>query len=409
MKIIFFIIFLAGIGNTVLRTDIENPYTLYRIVAPIGLALLIFIRPFLFLKWLLIFIIFTIYNFALASFYGHGYDQFIPSAIHYFYISILLLLFIFMRDNYENFNEIFFKFISLFYIFLIINIIFEYIFGNFYPNLYEDTTGESFVRAFFWNQNDLAVVLCIFTWFALCLDRFSGAIRWTVILLTVGILYYNDSKSAMISLVFCSLPIYFIITFFLKNSLPKIVSLLIVSFFMILIGLIIFFIADIDFNFANQSYSLNSMIFDPLSKIISLEPSNEEWGSINNRRDAAIFNLIEYINSYGFGLGSGGSWLVLTLPQYWLGGAQSTHNALLQFIVDFGFPALFMWIFLTLWAFKTLVGHRIHEYDRLKVMAILSFPLLGLSQSGAILTNFFFWGCMFFIILLEDKNNHSFS
>ncbi|MCC6248337.1 MAG: hypothetical protein IT499_11345, partial [Rubrivivax sp.] len=92
-------------------------------------------------------------------------------------------------------------------------------------------------------------------------------------------------------------------------------------------------------------------------------------------------------------------WLVLTLPQYQLGGAQSPHNALLQFVVDFGYPVLLGYLWLTGWALRRLFRHKLPEPERLKVMAILSFPMLGLSQSGAIVTNYFFFTAVYFIWL----------
>ena len=115
--------------------------------------------------------------------------------------------------------------------------------------------------------------------------------------------------------------------------------------------------------------------------------------------DATIFVIIEYLRSYGLGLGAGGSWLVLSLPQYELGGAKSPHNALLQFVVDFGFPVLVGYGYLIIYAMRMLREVEIDERMRLQVIAILSFPILGLSQSGAIITNYFFWAIVYFVWL----------
>jgi hypothetical protein len=119
--------------------------------------------------------------------------------------------------------------------------------------------------------------------------------------------------------------------------------------------------------------------------------------------DAAIFVIIEYVRSYGLGLGAGGSWLVLSMPQYALGGAQSPHNALLQFTVDFGYPVLLGYAWLIWWALRQLLTPGRGENDRLRILAILSFPLLGLSQSGAIVTNYFFFAIVYFIALLDRR------
>jgi hypothetical protein len=53
------------------------------------------------------------------------------------------------------------------------------------------------------------------------------------------------------------------------------------------------------------------------------------------------------------------------------------------------------------WALRKLFTPMITESQRLKVIAVLSFPLLGLSQSGAIVTNYFCFGVLCFIWLLD--------
>lgn len=407
MKPLFFLIFMAGIGNTVLRPELENPLTLYRILAPIGILAMFWLRPVFVVKGLAWFLLFAVYNFALATLYSGDYTQLLPSLVHYFYIFILLVLMMHMKFQYKNFDASFLRFLQGFYLFLLLNLAVEFVIGPYYPNLFDDPTEERSVRGFFWNQNDLAVVLCIIGWIALEFDHFKGVARWGVVVLTVAVLYYNDSKAAMLSFALFSLPIHFIFRFCSARRIAA--SVWFVGFGLLAaIGMaILASISDIDIPFANDTYSFGDLLFKPVLNIISLQASGEEWGSINNRTDAAIFVTIEYLRSLGFGLGAGGSWLVLTLPQYLLGGAQSPHNAMLQFTVDFGYPVLIGWIVLTGWALRRLFRYRLGQIDRLKVMAILSFPMLGLSQSGAIVTNYFFWGSVFFIALLGHERRSS--
>ena len=52
------------------------------------------------------------------------------------------------------------------------------------------------------------------------------------------------------------------------------------------------------------------------------------------------------------------------------------------------------------WALRRLFTYRLDESNRLKVIAILSFPMVGLSQSGAIVTNYFFFASVYFIWML---------
>jgi len=399
MKLLFFVIFMSGIGNTVLRPEMENPFTLYRLLAPVGLFAVLTLRPMFVLKGLAWFGAFILYNVSLATVYNADYSQLVPSLVHYFYIFILLILTLDMKNHCRDFDKSFFKFLKSFFVFLIVNLSIESVIGSYYPNLYLDTSEDGSLRAFFWNQNDLAVVLCVIGWMALTLERWKIYERLAMVFLTLLILYVNDSKSAMLSFVFISIPLFIFFRFCSGRRIAAPIWVIFFGMIFVAFSTLLLAISDADLRFANDTYTFDQLLIQPLINIATLQPSGEEWGSINNRMNAAIFVIIEYIRSFGFGLGAGGSWLVLTMPQYTLGGAQSPHNALLQFIVDFGYPVLLGYTALIVWALRRLVRYRLGEAERLKVMAILSFPLLGLSQSGAIVTNYFFWGCVFFIVL----------
>jgi hypothetical protein len=403
MKFLFFFILCAGIGNTVLRPEIEDPLTLYRMVAPIGLLVVFSLRPMFVLKALGWYALFFVYNFALATLYSSDYSQFFPSIVHYFYLYILLVLMIDMKDRYVSFDDAFLRFVRGFYAFLLLNLAFEMMLGSYYPNLYIDETGEREVRAFFWNQNDLAVVLCVIGWMALALNKFRGPFRLFVVATTVFLLYYNDSKAALLSFLFVSLPVFAVFQLCSKVRISAGIWAALFSMAAVLAVGAAIVLSNVDIAFANDTYTLGDLLIQPLMNIVSLSPSGEEWGSLNNRTDAAIFVIIEYLRSFGFGLGAGGSWLVLTLPQYELGGAKSPHNALLQFVVDFGYPILLGYLYLAYWALRRLFTYKADESTRLKVMAILSFPMVGLSQSGAIVTNYFFFAAVFFILMFGRK------
>ena len=398
MRVLFFFILIAGAGNTVLRPEMENPLTLYRVIAPIGLLAIAIMRPQLVLKFFVAFALFMGYNIALATLYSGNYSELFPSLIHYFYLGILLVMMIAMKQRYHNFEDDFLRFVHWFFVFLLLNLALEFFIGSYYPNLYEDLSEDGSVRAFYWNQNDLAVVICAMTWIFLAYDRYQGWARIIVSSLTLLILYINDSKAALLSMLVVSLPVFLLLRLGRKKRrVPIAAWLAFAGCVFVSVVLILFQLRAHEIQFANQTYTLNELLFKPIIGILTLQPSGEERGSLNNRMDSSIFVIIEYLRTYGLGLGAGGSWLVLSLPQYKLGGAQSPHNALLQFVVDFGFPVLVGYIYLIIYAVRMLGKVGIDERMRLQVIAILSFPLLGLSQSGAIVTNYFFWAIVYFI------------
>lgn len=398
MKFLFFTILLAGIGNTVLRPEIENPLTLYRVIAPLGFLLVFVLRPALVLRGLGLFLIFFLYNFLLARFYSSDLSQFYPSIVHYFYLFILLVLMVYMKSRYADFDRSFVRFMQVFYLFLFLNLLSEYFFGSYYPNLYIE---ERALRAFYWNENDLAVVLCIFGWLALSYDRYRGWPRILIVLLIVSVLFYNDSKAALLSLLFVSIPVSIIFAWCRAGRASPGVWRAFFSIVALIFAATIVLLSNTIISFESGEYTFNDLLIRPAMSILTLESSGETWGSLNNRTDAAVFTVIEYLKSFGFGLGAGGSWLVLTLPQYELGGAQSPHNALLQFTVDFGYPVLVGFVYATFWALRRLFDPDSDSHTRLKIMAILSFPILGLSQSGAIVTNYMFFAVVFYIFLLD--------
>jgi hypothetical protein len=351
------------------------------------------------IKYSLGYLIFALYGWMLAERYSGDLSQFIPSIIHYLYLFVLLLILVYMRRAYPDFERSFVRFFGGFYFFLCISLALEFIFGLTYPNLYTPENDLPALRAFYWNQNDVAVVLCGFAWLFLVDDRYTSSQRATLILLTAATLIYNDSKAALISLLFSvAIATVFILNnrFRIKPSVWIVISLFVFLFTLIPISVLL----DQPIGFLSGEYSLNDLLYEPIKRIVTLETTGEFWGSLNNRIDAAISVLIEYFRSFGLGLGPGGSWLVLTLPQYELGGAKSPHNALLQFIVDFGFPVLVGYGYLVYWAVRRVFHRGLSYPTRLKVMAILSFPLLGLSQSGAIVTNFAFFALAVFIMLV---------
>jgi hypothetical protein len=403
MRLLFFFILAAGIGNTVLRLEIDNPVTLYRLVAPLGLLAIFVARPLMTSKATALFIAFAAYNFLLATIYGGGYSELGPSLVHYLYLSIPLVMMIYMKFRYEDFDDRYLGFVKWFYLFLLANLVLEMLVGSYWPNLYDDESDDGSVRAFFWNQNDLAVVLCVIAWIVLALDRYSGKVKVAVVLVTAFLLFKNDSKAALLSLVLISLPVWVIFRICaVRRISARVWVVLFGTLFIVGIGSLAAF-SDVAIHFATDTYTIGDLLVKPVMNIATLQDSGEALGSINNRTDAAIYVIIEYLKSYGIGLGAGGSWLVLALPQYHLGGAESPHNAILQFIVDFGYPVLLGYGYLLYWAVRNLFKYGIAEAERLRVMAILSFPMLGLSQSGAIVTNYFFFAGVYFVGMYGRK------
>ncbi|MCL4697489.1 MAG: hypothetical protein KJ023_10650, partial [Burkholderiaceae bacterium] len=151
MKALFFAVLIAGIGNTVLRPGLENPYTLYRLLAPFGLLAVAMANPGLAAKALAAYAVFAVYNFALATAYGGDFSQLLPSLVHYLYLFIPLVMMLHLRSRGAGFERSFLTFVQAFYVFLLLNLLLELAVGSYYPNLEPDESEDGSVRAFFWN------------------------------------------------------------------------------------------------------------------------------------------------------------------------------------------------------------------------------------------------------------------
>ncbi len=399
---IYFLI-LSSYGNVVLRLNIESDLTLFRVVGIIAFCVFFIKYTDIMIKWSVLYIIFFIYSFFLASLYTYDYSQFYPSMIHYGYLLLLFIsMYILKMIKKDNFERDYYIFLKMIMILILLILLLEYIFDFNMPNLYEDFEYSKSIRAFFWNQNDLAVVLVFFSWIIMYNQKVRFIIKVLYIFIVLIIMYYNGSKVAILALLFSFIfvSINFIVKKFREGFLLSLLYIMLILLFIILIFI---FFGDIQFKSTDGIFTINELLFRPFISIITLQPTGEFWGSNNNRIDATIFVLIEYIGSYFIGLGAGGSWLVLLMPQYELGGAKSPHNALLQFIVDFGYLIIIPYLILFFYAIKNILKKNNFILTKINSIAIICFPILGLSQSGSIVTNYLFWSLVFFLILSDKQ------
>lgn len=402
---IFFIYFLilSSYGNTVIRINIESDITLFRVVGIVAFFVFFIKYTDLMIKSSVVYIVFFIYSFLLVIIYTDDFLQFYPSMIHYGYLLLLFIsMYILKIIKKDYFERDFYIFLIRIILLILLILLVEYMFDFKMPNLYDDFEYSKSIRAFFWNQNDLAVVLVFFLWIIIFNQQVRVIIKLFYVLIILGIMYYNGSKVAILAMFFSFI---FIPIIFLFQKFKERFILNILYFLLILISIMFMFIylGNIQFKSTDGIFTINELLYKPLKSIITLQPTGEYWGSTNNRIDATIFVLKEYINNYFIGLGAGGSWLVLLMPQYELGGAKSPHNALLQFVVDFGYLVLIPYVILTFYAIKNIFKKNNFILTKIISIAILSFPLLGLSQSGSIVTNYLFWSLVFFLIISDKR------
>jgi len=392
-----FCLIISAYGNTVLRLNIDNYFTLWRI-----LRIIFFCFTFLkYLDHIIIFIIFITYCFCLSIAYSNDLTYFYQNIVHLIYLALLFKIVFFIKiKNLPDFEKIFLRFLYGVFTFICLYLIFEYITDIHLPNLLDYPDNAPSVRAYFWNENDLAVALVFFA----CIITYNQNINIFYRILyncfVMAILYYNSSKIAIISLAFF-LILTCIFCFYIK--IKKIYAFGFLVFSCLVIPFMISCFWEVQLKFNEEYFSLKDLLGEPIERIINLEP-NKEAGSIAERTDSAIYVLTELFKTYGFGLGPGGTWLVLTFPEYELPGTLSTHNAFLQFWADFGYLFLLIYMYLFFYALRTILSRQCYVLNNIRSAAILVFPLIGLSQSGAIITNYTFWSMVYFLILADKEH-----
>jgi hypothetical protein len=154
---------------------------------------------------------------------------------------------------------------------------------------------------------------------------------------------------------------------------------------------LIYGLSNYSINFPGRSYTLFELLFDPVIRVVNLEPYGNLYGSISNRTDMIIYAIKDFIASYGIGIGPGNSLSLLASDKYpSIGSAKSLHNFPLQLVVELGLPIIIA-IVLMLKSKLTV--------DKIFVFSFIM--LSSLSQSVGIFSNYYFLHCLFFIILLK--------
>lgn len=130
---------------------------------------------------------------------------------------------------------------------------------------------------------------------------------------------------------------------------------------------------------------------EAVGRVATLEPFLQP-GSVFNRTDALIFNLIEMGKAWWLGVGPGGTVHVLTMPQYDAMTAQSLHNAIAELVFDLG-PAFYIpfTVIIALLLARYILAERLGRADLGRFTFLLCLPLLSIVQSSGYISNYAFW------------------
>ena len=118
-------------------------------------------------------------------------------------------------------------------------------------------------------------------------------------------------------------------------------------------------------------------------------------GSIFDRADAVIIGLQNLLKTGGFGIGLGGC---LNILDGELATAKSMHNIFIQCIVELGIGFLIIY-----WVYISKLYSHATSLSWFKLCFFLTLPLSSSISSGGIMSNYMFWGIVFYVFLLKQE------
>lgn len=243
----------------------------------------------------------------------------------------------------------------------------------------------------FFTPNDLALFLCGVFCLVLCSD--ISRLKKTVFLVSILLLNIrNDAKAAILASVLM-IGMYGLAHLCIRFRIRSISGLLV-----LIIGslLAVVILGESEIIIGETEFQFFQLFVDPFDRIINLQPY-DLGGSIFDRTDALIYSIKALHSTWLTGLGPAGSVYTLSLPDSELRTAKSLHNAIAEFVVEFGPAALLVGIFLLRSYALALVNIRPSRHQIALLTFVAASPMLSVSQSSGYISNYAFWLTAFLI------------
>jgi len=380
--------------HAVLRISPESPVSLYRVLVPTTLFVLIFFHKKS-LKPTFIFILILINSLFLS--FNYEFDVFQSWAFLLHYVAIFnLFMIVFYLFNTSKFNLLY----VVNYYFFIVSLVLawlEYAFNFQLPNTAFYNDGS--VSAFNWNQNELATALLSFVPLLLFYEK-RLAVKVVLMFLLVVLLYINDAKFSLLGISFGFIAYFFKHVFWSMGGFG-LLSLMILGGFLIMPFIVSY--GTMTLLFSSYGLGFNELLLDPLVNILTLTPYDNAYGSIPARVNAIIYAIYEF-REFGFlGIGAGNTVLMLTKPEYFIPVASSIHNLPVQLVVENGFIVLIGYIFVLMFYFRILIKPKLQLVEKVLLFGIPTIIVGVMGSSGGVFSTYYFWSNLFIIILLYRK------
>ena len=319
------ILFFASF-NTVLRLSIDSNWTLFRLIFPLLIPLILLNkRPAIFKKRILVLLGLFIYGLiaGLSSRFTHFNVTFTANYL-------LLAVFLILTTDISIINsDLIYKFLRfLFYIVLLLAVI------EIYTSFHLPNTNyrPHEVVAFFWNGNESSAFIAS-TSIVLYLKERKRMLPMVYLIIGFAFSYYNSARLTMAAtLIFLLYVSFKKLTTRLHSHVPQ-RPVMYISLFSLLFLLFIY--APEEFITFLSTIVFNMFTGDVFYNV----------GSIFNRINALTLGFYEFLCSFGLGIGPGNSRIFMEeiiVPGTEKFTAYSMHNALAQFLVEYGYFAILL-------------------------------------------------------------------
>jgi hypothetical protein len=375
----------AAFLHTVLRGDTDSPLSLYVILAPFCFVVFL-LRARRFRSGLLWSLISFLYLLPVALLYSVDLVEVGIFTLHAALLGTLLMAVSSLVTHYGA--PALFRLLRFWILVAIATAVIEIIFSVHLPNVNSSySNGEA--SAFFWNQNEFGLALAGFVPIALVFEK-NFFIKVCVLATALLICYWNDAKISFMAIILCVfLSVWHTCRFqYLGRAYALGVTLAVFAAFNSFFS---FRMTGI----ANSVISFDGFYNDSFSFV-------DAGGSFSTRIYAAVFGLREWIMSYGLGIGPGNSLLLLKKQEYLLLSAKSLHNPPIQFLVEFGFLAVFVYYQLSRYYLRLVFRPPSSPSGQLRFLAIPTYLLASTQSSIGILSNYFFAACVFFVVVTGE-------
>lgn len=382
----FLLLIVLLLLNAPLRPSETISLTPYYVLSPLILVVLFFVERRKQIVSSVAFAFFVLlYGFVVGALNDTSFEVRLFQTIKYLQ---LLTLFWYLSYSFTR-NPLLLgmaeKIIFIFVCFIFIFALVQQVTGMQIPTIVND--GSSYwLNTFFFTPNDLGLFLatyCIYLLHSNFRNSNIALVWFFAFILNVR----NDSKAALLA----SLVALIIFSFLYLRSKSLIYkSAVFLGFLFIVLLVYIFWFGDIVAILLDSPYDPIALFLDPFNRIYRLE-TYDLGGSIFDRTDALI-NCIKALKENNWlGLGQGGSVYTLSLPQYEVLTAKSLHNAIGEWLVDFG-PVAFLFLIYFYQKYFRLFFIRKLSTAQIRILVLLCVsPLLSVSQSAGYISNYSFW------------------